>query len=111
MVRSQRPSIDGFAGCAGSRNASDARNAKSSKVIGPPVYYFRTLMPKAAFAPFRPATASDVPALLGLMHTFYVGEGYAFSEPGARAAIVHLLEDDRAGRIWIAQGDQGPLGY
>jgi ribosomal protein S18 acetylase RimI-like enzyme len=68
-------------------------------------------MPKAAFAPFRPATASDVPALLGLMHTFYVDEGYAFSEPGARAAVVHLLEDDRAGRIWIAQGDQGPLGY
>ena len=60
---------------------------------------------------FRPAAASDVPALLELMRTFYVEEGYPFSDAGARDAVGYLLENDRVGRIWVAQGDHGPLGY
>jgi ribosomal protein S18 acetylase RimI-like enzyme len=68
-------------------------------------------MPKAVFTPFRPAAASDVPSLLGLMHAFYTEHGYPFSEPGARAAVMHVLDDDRVGRIWVAAGDAGPLGY
>lgn len=68
-------------------------------------------MPKAVFTPFRPATASDVPSLLGLMRAFYTEDGYPFSEPGARAAVIQLLENDRAGRVWIAAGDEAPLGY
>lgn len=68
-------------------------------------------MPKASFTPFRPATAADVPALLGLMRVFYAEEGYPFSDASASDAVRHLLENDRAGRIWIAQGDHAPLGY
>lgn len=68
-------------------------------------------MPQTDFGPFRPATAPDVPALLGLMHAFYTDAGYPFSEPGARAAVLHLLANDRVGRIWIAREDQEPLGY
>ena len=68
-------------------------------------------MPNASFAPFRPATAADVPALLGLMREFYADEGYPFSDAGASAAVLHLLEQDRVGRIWIAHGDRAPLGY
>ena len=68
-------------------------------------------MPQTDFTPFRPATAADVPTLLELMRAFYAEEGYPFSEAGARAAVVHLLGNDRAGRIWVAQGDQRLLGY
>jgi ribosomal protein S18 acetylase RimI-like enzyme len=68
-------------------------------------------MPQPDLTPFRPATAADLPTLLELMRAFYAEEGYPFSEAGASGAVVHLLENDRAGRLWIAQGDQGPLGY
>ena len=68
-------------------------------------------MPQTDFAPFRPATAADVPALLGLMRAFYAEEGYPFSEQGAGGAVRHLLENDRVGRIWVAGGDREPLGY
>ena len=68
-------------------------------------------MPQADFAPFRPATAADVPALLGLMRLFYAAEGYPFSDAGANSAVMHLLDNGRVGRIWLAHGDHGPLGY
>jgi len=68
-------------------------------------------MPQADFAPFRPATAADMPSLLGLMRTFYAEEGYPFSEQGAAGAVRHLLENDRVGRIWVAGGDRELLGY
>lgn len=68
-------------------------------------------MPQAVFEPFRSATGADIPALLALMRDFYVEQGYPFSEAGARAAVVCLLENDRAGRIWIAAGGQTPVGY
>jgi GNAT superfamily N-acetyltransferase len=68
-------------------------------------------MPHADFAPFQPATAADIPSLLGLMRAFYTEEGYPFSEADAGSAVLHLLESDRVGRIWIARGDQRPLGY
>lgn len=68
-------------------------------------------MPNPVFAPFRPATDSDVPSLIGLMRSFYAEEGYPFSEDGARAAVIHLLKNDRVGRIWIAEAGQVPHGY
>lgn len=61
--------------------------------------------------PFRPASAADLQTLLGLIRAFYDEEGYPFSEAGARAAVLHLLEDDRIGRIWIAERDDTALGY
>ena len=68
-------------------------------------------MPNPVFAKFRAATESDVPSLIALMRTFYTEEGYSFSEDGARAAVVHLLQNDRVGRIWIAEAGQVPHGY
>ncbi len=45
------------------------------------------------------------------MRRFYAEEGYPFSEPDARDAVIRVVENDRFGRIWIAQADQGSLGY
>jgi ribosomal protein S18 acetylase RimI-like enzyme len=68
-------------------------------------------MSHADFAPFRSASAADVPALLRLMRLFYAEAGYPFSDAGAHAAVMHLLDNGRVGRIWLAHGDHGPLGY
>lgn len=68
-------------------------------------------MPNFVIAPFRAATDSDVASLIGLMRSFYGEEGYPFSEDGARAAVVHLLQNERVGRIWVAEAGEVPQGY
>ena len=52
-------------------------------------------------AAFRSAFLADVPAILAHQHAYYAGEGYAFDEAVARAAIEGLLGDPERGRLWV----------
>ena len=62
---------------------------------------------------FRPATAADVPALLGLMEGLYAEDGYVpFERERAERALRQLLGGPELGRVWIAVGVAGkPVGY
>jgi len=62
-------------------------------------------------AAFRPATTADEPTLLELMREFYRGEGMAWDEPAARAALHGLLADPALGRGVLIEMDGALAGY
>ena len=64
-----------------------------------------------ADARFRPAVAADVELLLGFMREFYAHEGLLFQEPAARAAVLGLLREPSAGRIYLIEEGGSPVGY
>jgi GNAT superfamily N-acetyltransferase len=62
-------------------------------------------------ARFRTATEADVEAILEIMRGYYEEDGYAFVEAEARAAVLDLIQDDRLGRLWVAQDGGRVAGY
>ncbi len=62
-------------------------------------------------AEFRPATLSDVEAILALQHAYYDEEGYPFVETEARVALTRLVADSSLGRAWVAEQDQRAIAY
>lgn len=60
---------------------------------------------------FRPATESDVDAVIGMMRGYYAEDGYPFVEPDARRAVATLIRDERVGRLWVADDGGRVVGY
>jgi ribosomal protein S18 acetylase RimI-like enzyme len=67
-------------------------------------------MSDPAEAHFRPAVAADVERLLGFMREFYAHEGLLFQEPAARAAVLGLLREPSAGRVYLIEVGGSPAG-
>jgi diamine N-acetyltransferase len=62
-------------------------------------------------APFRLATAADLPVLVELMAEFYAESGYPLDRQRAGAAMAELLADPTLGRIWLMVPTGEPVGY
>ena len=60
---------------------------------------------------FRPAGAGDIEILLPLMRQLFEHDGVPFSEAVARRAALQLIEEPRAGQIWLIESDRRPIGY
>lgn len=60
---------------------------------------------------FGLASVADMELLLDFMPEFYEGEGLAFDERAARAALQKILSDDRLGKIWLIQLSGIAIGY
>lgn len=61
--------------------------------------------------PFRPASESDVAALLELQREFYEHEGYPFDLAIAGRAMRELLSNPGFGRLWVMEHDGRMAGY
>ena len=59
----------------------------------------------------RPATFSDIPALIDLMTEFYAESGYALDCPLATTAFTTLLADQRLGYVWLIQAESAVVGH
>ncbi|MEO6194822.1 MAG: GNAT family N-acetyltransferase [Thermoanaerobaculia bacterium] len=59
----------------------------------------------------RPATSSDLEAVLALHRDFFAEEGYAFREEESRANLARLLEEPGLGRIFVMDEDERVIGY
>ena len=60
---------------------------------------------------FRPAGAGDTDALIEMMRALYEYDGTPFDERTHRAALSHLLDDDRCGRVWLIRDGAETVGY
>jgi ribosomal protein S18 acetylase RimI-like enzyme len=60
-------------------------------------------MEHAADPTLRRASARDIPALLEMQERYYGEDGYDFDSVAAREAWSALLEDERLGRVWVAE--------
>lgn len=60
---------------------------------------------------FRPAGASDVPALLGMMEQLYAEDAGRFDAARAEPALRGLLGDGSLGAVWIAEDGEVACGY
>lgn len=58
----------------------------------------------------RRAVPDDLDRLIGLHSRFCAADGHDFDEERAREALTPLLDDDRRGLVWLAEGDEGE-GY
>lgn len=59
----------------------------------------------------RRAAASDVAALVGLMHDFYAESGFELDHAWAAASFARLLADPALGCVWLAQDGALPAGH
>ncbi len=59
----------------------------------------------------RPATSSDLEAVLALHRNFFAEEGYPFREKESRANLGRLLEEPGLGRVFVMDADGKTIGY
>jgi GNAT superfamily N-acetyltransferase len=59
----------------------------------------------------RPATATDIPALVALMTTFYAESEFVLPAEPATRAFEALLADPRLGAAWLALVNGAPAGH
>jgi ribosomal protein S18 acetylase RimI-like enzyme len=59
----------------------------------------------------RPATPSDLEAVLALHRDFFAEDGYAFREEESRANLARLLEEPTLGRVFVMGEDGRVIGY
>jgi GNAT superfamily N-acetyltransferase len=45
------------------------------------------------------------------MAEFYAEAGYPLRRDAAAGAFARLLDDPRLGRVWLVEGEEGPVGY
>ena len=57
------------------------------------------------------ASRDDIATLIELMAEFYAESSFPLPTANARRAFEQLLSDPRLGGVWIAFGDDGPVGY
>lgn len=60
---------------------------------------------------FRPATDSDLAAVLLLMQDYYREDGYQFDAVESAEAVSALIGDGRLGRLWVACERESVVGY
>lgn len=63
------------------------------------------------FEGFRQADADDIEILLPLMRQLYAHDGVPFDEAVARRATLQLIDEPRAGAVWLIEVDHRPVGY
>lgn len=59
----------------------------------------------------RPATPSDIPILVDLMHDFYAESSFPLDREWAARAFADLMADPSRGTAWIIEQDGMPLGH
>jgi len=59
----------------------------------------------------RPATPSDVPKLVELMHDFYAESSFPLDGEWAARAFADLMADPSRGAAWIIEQDGSPIGH
>ena len=59
----------------------------------------------------RPATAADIPRLVGLMAAFYAESSYPLDGAWATAAFACLLDAPARGAVWLAEVDGVAAGH
>jgi ribosomal protein S18 acetylase RimI-like enzyme len=59
----------------------------------------------------RPATPSDVPTLVELMHAFYAESAFPLNREWAARAFADLMADPSRGAAWIIERDAAPIGH
>lgn len=59
----------------------------------------------------RPASVSDVPALVALMGAFYAESGYPLPEAQATRTFERLLATPAHGAVWLMMADGSPAGF
>lgn len=59
----------------------------------------------------RPATSSDLEAVLALHRDFFAEDGYPFREEESRANLARLLEEPGLGRVFVMHQDGRVVGY
>ncbi|MBL8912627.1 MAG: GNAT family N-acetyltransferase [Archangium sp.] len=62
-------------------------------------------------AQLRPAHLADLPQLLTWMAEFNALEGIAFDRARTEPALVHLLADDKLGRVFVLTANDAAAGY
>jgi diamine N-acetyltransferase len=59
----------------------------------------------------RLGTTDDISLLVELMSDFYAESGYEAENERAARAFAELIEDERAGRVWIIETEFEVVGY
>lgn len=59
----------------------------------------------------RPASSSDIPALVALMTSFYAEAGFPLPEVRATSAFEMLVAEPRLGGAWLAELDGAVAGH
>lgn len=59
----------------------------------------------------RPATQSDIPQLVELMHEFHAESGFALDRDWAARAFAYLLAHPEHGGAWLIEQDGMPVGH
>jgi ribosomal protein S18 acetylase RimI-like enzyme len=59
----------------------------------------------------RIATRGDIESLVDLMRGFYAEAGFALDEESARSSFSDLFENPSLGCVWLAEGNDEPLGH
>lgn len=60
---------------------------------------------------FRPATESDLDAIVEIMRSYYAEDRYCFVEKDARLVTLELIRDKSIGCLWVADDSGRVVGY
>ncbi len=59
----------------------------------------------------RRAGRGDVDPVVRLVRDFYAEDGYPFDAASAADAVSRLIGEESLGAIWVADPEDGPVGY